>query len=85
MRSIDLTTDEGLRFHIFDPESGARLDAYTEQLTGTNDWTPLEKTFKVPPSSNLIVVQLCRTPSWKFDNKIAGEAWVDRVSLTRIR
>jgi hypothetical protein len=58
---------------------------YTEQLTGTNDWSQLEKTFKVPPDTNLIVVQLCRIPSEKFDNKIGGEAWVDTVSLTRIR
>ena len=85
VRTRELTTNEGLRFHIFDPESGARLDVYTEQLTGTNDWSQLEKTFKVPPDTNLIVVQLCRIPSEKFDNKIGGEAWVDTVSLTRIR
>jgi hypothetical protein len=41
--------------------------------------------FKVPPGANLIVVQLRRLPSEKFDNKIDGEAWVDAVSLTRIR
>ena len=84
VRTRELTTDEGLRFHIFDPESIAPLDVYTEQLTGTNDWTPLEKTLTVPPGANLIVVQLCRIPSWKFDHKIGGEAWVDTVSLTRI-
>jgi hypothetical protein len=85
VRCRDLTTDEGLRFHIFDPESSARLDVYTKQLTGTNDWTPLEKTFTVPHGVNLIAVQVSRLPSEKFDNKIGGEAWVDAVSLTRIR
>jgi hypothetical protein len=85
VRSRDLTTDEGLRFHIFDPESGTRLDVYTEQLTGTNDWTQLEKTLTVPPGANLVVVQLRRLPSEKFDNKIGGEAWVDAVSLSHIR
>jgi len=85
VRSRDLTTDEGLRFHIFDPESGARLDMYTEQLTGTNDWTQMEKTLTVPPGVNLIAVQVRRLPSEKFDNKIDGEAWVDTASLTRIR
>jgi hypothetical protein len=84
VRTRELTTDEGLRFHVFDPESGTRLDVYTAQLTGTNDWTPLEKTFTVPPGTNLIAVQVSRIPSEKFDNKIDGEAWVDTVSLTRI-
>jgi hypothetical protein len=84
VRTRELTTDEGLRFHIFDPESGARLDVYTAQLTGTNDWTPLEKTFTVPPGTNLIAVQVSRIPSEKFDNKIDGEAWVDTVSLAHI-
>jgi hypothetical protein len=84
VRTRELTTDEGLRFHIFAPGSSARLDVYTAQLTGTNDWTPLEKKFTVPPGANLIAVQLCRIPSEKFDNKIDGEAWVDAVSLTRI-
>ena len=46
VRTRHLTTDEGIRFHLFDPESSARLDVFTEQLTGTNDWTLLEKQFK---------------------------------------
>ena len=82
VRTRELITDEGLRFHIFAPDSSPRLDVYTAQLTGTNDWTPLEKKFTVPPGVNLIAVELCRVPSEKFDNKIAGEAWVDTVSLS---
>jgi hypothetical protein len=54
-------------------------------IAGTNDWTQVEKMFKVPPGANLIVVQPRQLPSEKFDNKIDGEAWVDAVSLTRIR
>lgn len=83
-RSQNLTTNEGLRFHIFDPDSEARLDVYTEQLTGTNGWTQLEETLNVLSGTNLIEVRLCRIPSRKFDNRIEGEAWVDAVSLTRI-
>jgi hypothetical protein len=84
VRTREVTTDEGLRFHIFAPDSSARLDLYTAQLTGTNDWTPLEKTVEILPGTNLIAVQVSRIPSEKFDNKISGEAWVDTVSLTRI-
>jgi hypothetical protein len=45
---LDLTTDQGLQFHLFDAESPHRLDFTTEQLTGTHDWTRVEKTFLVP-------------------------------------
>src|ERR1039457_1945440 len=60
-RTRDLTTDEGIRFHIFDPESSARLDVYTEQLRGTNDWTRLEKRRRIRAGTRLILVQICRT------------------------
>ena len=83
-RTRDLTTDEGIRFHIFDPESSARLDVYTEQLRGTNDWTRLEKRCRIRAGTRLILVQVCRTPSWKFDNKIQGEAWLDDISLKAV-
>jgi hypothetical protein len=72
VRTRHLTTDEGIRFHLFDPESSARLVVLTEQLTGTNDWTLLEKQFKATAGMGLVVVQLCRVPSLKFDNKVAG-------------
>ena len=80
-RTRDLTTEEGIRFHIFDAESSARLDVYTEQLRGTNDWTRLETRCRVRAGTRLILVQVCRLPSWKFDNKIKGEAWLDDVTL----
>ena len=85
VRTKELTTDEGLRFHLFDPQSGARLDVRTGQLTGTHDWTPIQSSLHIPAGTSVIIVQLCRNPSWKFDNKISGEAWVRAMSLTEIR
>jgi len=84
VRTAGLTTNEGIRLHVFDAESSARLDVYTEQLTGTNDWTRIERRFRVPAGTNLIKVQVCRRPSLKFDNKIRGNAWIDAVSLRNI-
>jgi hypothetical protein len=84
-RTAGLTTNEGIRLHVFDAESCARLDVYTEQLTGTNDWTRMETRFQVPPGTSLIKVQVCRRRSSKFDNKIRGEAWVDAMSLRAVR
>ena len=81
----DLTTDRGLAFRIFDPESPSLLDVHTPMLTGTLDWTPVELAFTVRPGTNLIQVEMFREPSWKFDNKFAGTAWVDAVELTGVR
>ena len=55
-RTRDLTTEEGIRFHIFDAESSARLDVYTEQLRGTNDWTRLETRCRGRAGTRLILV-----------------------------
>jgi hypothetical protein len=81
VQTQELTTDQGLRFHLFDAESPQRLDFSTEQLTGTHDWARVEKTFLVPSGTNLVTVQVARNASLKFDNKITGVAWIDAVSL----
>jgi hypothetical protein len=81
VQTRDLTTDQGVRFHLFDAESPQRLDFTTEQLTGTHNWTRVEKTFLVPSETNLVTVQVTRNASLRFDNKITGVAWIDAVSL----
>lgn len=80
-----LTTSEGIRFRIFDPQAPGRLDVRTAQLTGTHDWTALDQVVLVPVGTRLITVQICRDPSPKFDNKIQGTAWIDAVSLVPAR
>lgn len=84
VRTSDLTTDEGIRFHLFDPESPARLDIYTDQLTGTSNWTEITKTLTIPSATALLVVEVCRKSSWKSNNKIGGEVWITAVSLKRL-
>jgi len=56
----------------------------TEELTGTNEWRLLEKTFAAGRGTRLIEVQLSREPSLKFDNKIRGTLWLDGVTLERV-
>lgn len=85
LRTEGLTTDEGVAFRIFDPESRARLDVWTESFTESRDWTRVEKTLRVVPGTRLVEVRVARKPSWKFDNKIQGTAWVDAVSLEKVR
>jgi hypothetical protein len=79
-----LSTDRGLALRVFDVESPGRLDVRTEELTGTNEWRLLERTFRAGRGTQLIEVQLSREPSLKFDNKIRGTIWLDAVTLERV-
>jgi hypothetical protein len=81
LRTEGITTDQGIGFRIFDAESPARLDVRTEPVVGTTDWSKEEKSFRVPPQTRLIEIQVIRRASWKFDNKINGTAWIDDLSL----
>ncbi len=80
-----LSTDRGLSVRVFDVESPGRLDARTEELTGTQEWRLLEKTFRAGRGTRLIEVQLSREPSLKFDDKIRGTLWMDGVTLERLQ
>jgi hypothetical protein len=84
LRTEGITTNQGIGFRLFDPESPQRLDVRTAQLTGNNGWTELATGFTVSARTNLVTVQLDRQPSAKFDNKIAGTAWIDSVKLTSV-
>jgi hypothetical protein len=83
MRTEGLTTDQGLGFRIFDIESPQRLEVRTERLSGTHDWTTLAAHFRIDSAPRPVRIQIARDPSLKFDNRIAGEAWVDAVALHR--
>ncbi|MBV9766020.1 MAG: hypothetical protein JOZ48_14335 [Acidobacteriaceae bacterium] len=61
------------------------MDVATEPLTGTHDWTGVERTFQVGPQTALVRVEIARHPTFRFDNKIAGTAWVDSIELSPVR
>jgi hypothetical protein len=81
IRTEDLTTDQGIRFRIFDAEAPARLDVLFGQFTGTRPWSGVEHDFVVPPETRLLQVQVIRMTSLKFDNKVGGTAWIDELRL----
>jgi hypothetical protein len=81
VRTEGLTTNQGIAFRLFDPESPSRLDVRTEAFGGTRQWLSVEKRFTVKTGTNLVKVQLFRQPSEKFDNKIAGMAWIKSLKL----
>ena len=84
IRTEGLTTDQGIRFHIYDAELPARLDVFVGQFKGTTPWSPVERELTLPPQTRLLRVQVIRQPSMKFDNKISGTAWIDEMRLEPI-
>jgi hypothetical protein len=63
------------------------LPAWTSgpgSFIGTNGWTRVEQTVRVPEATKLLEIQVIRKPTIKFENKVSGTAWIDDVSLSRI-
>ena len=85
VRSEGMTTDQGIGFRILDTETPPGLDVRTEKVVGAPDWKKLETTFVVQGQTRLIQIQVVRQPSFKFENKISGVAWIDTARLLRIR
>ena len=48
------------------------------------DWKKIELILPVPQATRLLTVQIVRPLSPKFDSLIAGTAWIDTVSLSRM-
>ena len=77
VRTQDITTDQGVALRI--------LNVETEKVTGTVDWKQLEAAVVVPFPARIVEIQMVRHPSLRFDSKIAGTAWIDSVTLRRVR
>lgn len=81
IKTDNITTNEGVRLHVYDPEHSGQLDVLTDASTGTNDWEQKSAIFTVKPQTRIVRVEIVRLPSRKFDNKIAGAAWIDGVKI----
>ena len=82
IRSQALTTDAGVGIQISDGYDPSKILALTEPLIGTTPWSEQSFSFETPPATRLLIVRIVRLPSQKLDNKIAGDFWLSRVSLT---
>ena len=81
LRTEGITTDSGLALHLFDPADRHRLDVWTHQMTGTNGWTLANVDFEIQSAPTLVTLEFARPASRKFDNKIAGTAWLGSVEV----
>ena len=85
IKADGITTNEGPQFQIYDPENSSRLDLRTGPVIGTSDWLPVDQPFTVPPGTNLVNFRVLREQTQKFDNKVAGTAWIDSVTVRPYR
>jgi tetratricopeptide (TPR) repeat protein len=83
MKSELVTTDQGLRLHLFDQPTQAKLNVWTDTVIGTRDWTKIETAFEVPVGVKVVRVEIGRLESSMFDNKIGGTTWIDELRLSR--
>jgi len=84
IRTESLTTDQGIRFRIFDAEVPARLDEVFGQFTGSSPWSRVDHDLVVAPKTRIVRIEVIRQPSMRFDNKVDGTAWIDQLKLEPI-
>ncbi|MBA3974103.1 MAG: hypothetical protein C0504_07795 [Candidatus Solibacter sp.] len=77
-----LTTNQGPFISLVDAEDPSRLSLRTESFHGASPRRRVVLEFKAPRGTRLVRIQLERTPSEKFDNKIAGALHLHRIALT---
>lgn len=81
LRTDGITTGSGPRFQVFDAYDPQRVFEATENVVGTSSWREQQLEFKTTGDTRLMVIRVARPASGKFDNKIAGTAWIDAVRL----
>jgi tetratricopeptide (TPR) repeat protein len=80
LKTEGVTTENGISFLISDPNHGAAMVS-TENFTGTRDWTPVDVDYTTTPTTHFMSIQLRRSPSRLFENKLSGTAWIGDVSF----
>jgi tetratricopeptide (TPR) repeat protein len=85
VRTEGIYTDRGIGFEISDPRHPSQVEQVTSEFIGTNPWTLVEADLVTGPETHFLKIALRRLPSWKFDNKLSGTAWVDDVALTPVK
>jgi len=82
-RSQNITTDQGPFVDIYGYDcKGVYFKG--PMMLGTHPWQEQDMEFTVPQGCHAVVVRLCRQPSRRFDNKIAGILWLDDFKLEKM-
>jgi tetratricopeptide (TPR) repeat protein len=81
MRTEGVTTESGMRFSLTDPNHPGGVNLQTADFTGSRAWTAVESDFTTGPDTHFLLVQLFRSPSRLFENKLEGTVWIADVSV----
>lgn len=86
IKTENLTTTNGIFIDITGHNQskgscGKGLYKATDTVTGTNHWKEVQTDFVTPPDCNAGIISIKRQKSAKFDNKIGGSAWVDKITI----
>lgn len=79
-QSRNLTTDQGVFIEVLGYQCKG-LYAAGPALLGTTRWAEEELPFEVPADCEAVTIRVRRKDSLMFDNKIAGDYWLDAVVL----
>ena len=80
IKTDGITTTNGI-FMSVQGHKCRGLNKSSETVTGTNFWKELSIDFDVPAECSAVTVNFYRDRSVKFDNKIQGTAWIDKVTM----
>jgi hypothetical protein len=80
IRTEGITTREGVAVEV----RGDGVAATSKACVGTTDWTQVSREFDVPDDAGLLQVRVVRNKSFRFDNLIAGTAWLDDVEIVPV-
>ena len=81
LSSQGITTDSGVGLRISDAYNSNELLGSTDSLIGTMPRSEHKFSFTTGPETRLALVTVIRTPSHKFDDKIAGTFRVSSVII----
>jgi hypothetical protein len=81
VRTLNLTTDQGLRFGLHSLSDSPVRPVWTDDLRGTQPWTRIEYPWQAAKSVQGLNICVSRLQSAKLNSNIQGTAWVDDVSL----
>ena len=78
--SEEISTEQGIYFHVQDATTGATL-LQTDPIRGTTPWTEYLDRINVPANSHLLSISLKRRRSKRIDNRLRGRFVLDWVVL----
>jgi len=80
VKTKELTSDKGIQFRLRDLDSNAP-PVVTDQVLGTQPWTPLDQTWTAGPAAHRVLICASRDASSDSTARISGSAWIDDVNL----